>query len=99
MAEQVTMSVHMANEGITRLENEAMRTFITSVAGLVFLPCPLLIYTFSHLICMFLNPEGDQCDNIIWLAPYFKELVTLHAIVHPIIVILRNKELIISSSG
>ena len=93
------MSVHMANEGISRLETEAMRTFISSVTGLVLLPCPLLAFTFSHLICMFLYPEGDQCDNIIWLAPYFKELVTLHAIIHPLIVILRNKELIAVSSS
>ena len=93
------MSVHMASASINRLEKEATRTFIAAVVGLLLLPCPLLIFTFTHLICMLLHPQGDQCDDIIWLAPYFKELVTLHALIHPIVVVLRNKDLKSSSSS
>jgi len=98
-AEPTRMSVHMASASINRLEKEATRTFITAVVGLLLLPCPLLIFTFTHLVCMLVHPEGDQCDDIIWLAPYFKELITLHALIHPIVVILRNKELMDTSNS
>ena len=94
-----TMGVHMNVGTLQRMETEATRTLMAGIIALVLLPCPLLIFTFTHLICMLLHPQGDQCDDIIWLAPYFKELVTLHALIHPIVVVLRNKDLKSSSSS
>ena len=90
--ESSTMGVHMNIATLQRMETEATKTLMAGITALILLPCPLLVFTFSHLICMFLYPEGNQCNNIIWLAPYFKELVTLHALVHPIIIVLRNKQ-------
>ena len=93
-AAAATMSVHVNSNTLHRMELEASRVFITGVTPLLLLPCPLIGFTVFHLICLALNSTGGsgQCNNSVWMAPYFKQLVTLHAVVHPLIYLCRSKE-------
>ena len=96
-----SMSVHVNSTTLRRMEMEAARVFIAGVIPLLLLPCPLLSFTLFHLICLVIHPSNPpgQCSNTIWLAPYFKQLVTLHAVVHPIVYLCRSKELFNSYSS
>ena len=89
----------MGSAALSRMENEATRTCVFGVLRLLLLPCPLLAFTFSHLICTQLLYPGDesgneqqQCQNILKWAPYFKELITFHAVVHPSVFLLRSND-------
>jgi hypothetical protein len=95
------MLVHVNCTTLRRMELEAARVFIAGVTPLLVLPCPLLLFTLFHLVCLVVHPNADagQCSNTIWLAPYFKQLVTLHAVVHPIVYLCRSKEFFINSSS
>jgi len=85
------LTVHMNKDSVAQLELEATRAFIANVTLLLLLPCPLLIFSFSYLICIPIYGT-EQCDNIVWLLPYFKELILFHAAVHPAMILWRNKE-------
>ena len=93
------LNIHMGSAALSRMENEATRTCVFGVLRLLLLPCPLLAFTFSHLICTQLLYPGDesgneqqQCQNILKWAPYFKELITFHALVHPSVFLLRSND-------
>ena len=90
------LTVHVNDDSVAQLELEATRAFIANVTVLLLLPCPLLIFSFSYLICIPIYGT-EQCDNIIWLLPYFKELILFHAAVHPAMILWRNKEFTLST--
>ena len=88
------LSVHLNESSVGGLELEATRSFITNVTVLLLLPCPLLVFSFSYLMCDII-PFYCECpvDSMIWLLPYFKELVLFHATLHPALLIFGgNKE-------
>ncbi len=86
------ITVHRSKEKLALLEIKAIKKFlISSVIPLLFLPCPLFLYSFSMIfICIPLY--GDQCARFAWLATYFKELITFHALIYAIISVWRNKD-------
>lgn len=90
------LNIHIGSAALSRMEKEATRTCVFGVLRLLLLPCPLLAFTFSHLICtQLIYPEGNehqQCQNILKWAPYFKELITFHAVVHPSVFLLRSND-------
>jgi hypothetical protein len=90
------LNIHIGSAALSRMEKEATRTCVFGVLRLLLLPCPLLAFTFSHLICtQLIYPEGNehqQCQNILKWAPYFKELITFHALVHPSVFLLRSND-------
>lgn len=87
------LNIHIGSAALSRLQNQATRTCMVGVIRLLLLPCPLLAFTFSHLICTTLvYPGSNQCDDITRLSPYFKELITFHAVVHPVVFLLRSND-------
>ena len=87
----MTLSIHMNSEGINRLENETTKTFLIGVIPILFLSLPWLVFAIFYHICHFFY--GDMCSHFTWLIPYFKALMSFHAVVHPLANICRNEEL------
>ena len=87
-----SLSVHMSDSSINQLEIEATTTLIASVTSLTIMTGPFILFTFSMFVCRLVF-EKSVCSSISWLAPYFKELVVLHAVYHPIINLNRSSEL------
>lgn len=83
------LSTHIGNSRIGRLEIEATRTLISGVVSLFIMTGPFITFTLTMVTC---RMNGLSCQNIGWLAPYFKELVIIHAIYHPLIYLIRSKE-------
>jgi len=91
------LTVHLNDDSVAQLDLEATRAFIANVTVLLLLPCPLLIFSFSYLICIPIYGTEQCSDSIIWLLPYFKELILFHAAVHPAMILWRNKEFTLST--
>ena len=83
----------MTEHAISQMEMEATQTLIFSVTSLTIMTGPFILFTFTMFICR-LHYEQDVCGSISWLAPYFKELVVLHATYHSMIHMCRNSELL-----
>ncbi len=87
-----SINVHMPEHAISQMEMEATRTLIFSVMSLTIMTGPFILFTFSVFLCR-LCFDQPICNSFSWLAPYFKELVVVHAVYHPIINICRSSEL------
>ena len=85
------LSVHVTSETLARMEMQASKAFITGLTLLLLLPCPRLVFALAYLLCLpFFG--NHQCNTTFWLGPYFQQLISLHAVVHPIVFLWRNKE-------
>ena len=66
------------------------------IVVLFLLPLPALIFLSSYqLVCPQLNPSsssGAVCDDLTWLYPYVPVLMTVHALVYPILSFRLNKD-------
>lgn len=77
------MTIHRSGATLSRREMEARRAFIAGVTPLLLLPCPLFLFALSFLVCF--PFYGEDCESFTWLAPYLKELISLHVLVHAIV--------------
>ena len=78
---------------------ETVRTVMFDIVRLLLLPFAVLSFTFTHLVCLQVYSEANFCSSIVWLTPYFKELVTFHTVIHPIVFLRRNRDLFSTSSS
>lgn len=92
----IDMSVHVGNNRLGRLEVEASRTLTAGVLSLFIMTGPFIAFTITMLTC---RVCGLNCQHIGWLAPYFKELVVIHAIYNPIMYLIRSKEFFAALRG
>ena len=86
------MSIHISDRRVSRLEMEATRTMIVNVTSLSIMTGPFILFTLAVFVCHYYYDEL-VCDSLTWLAPYFKELIVLHAVYHPIVQLSRSSEL------
>ena len=86
------MSIHISDRRVSRLEMEAMRTMIINVTSLSIMTGPFILFTLAIFLCHFYYDEL-VCDSLTWMAPYFKELIVVHAVYHPIVQLSRSSEL------
>lgn len=88
----VKLNLSISNQTVDRLELEASRTVVAGVTSLTIMTGPFILFTLALLICR-LFYENQVCSSIAWLAPYFKELVVIHAVYHPLMHLFRSSEL------
>lgn len=88
------MGVHVNLSTAQRLELEATKSFLLSVIPLLLLPLPIVIISLSTLACMYFNPVGDTCAVLVLVANYDNKLISLHALIHPIVLMFKDSELI-----
>jgi len=82
-----------SSSSLTPMEIEATKTLMAGVISLLVITAPLIIYMFPFLICSSSSMQSKTvCVNINWLAPYFKELPLVHAVVQPILYIYWSDE-------
>ena len=83
--------VHLPDKTISRLELEASITLVSGVVPLFFFTLPLAFVFLAIIFCK-MNPW--QCDDSTFtvLIPYVRELHLLHAVISPLIYILRSSE-------
>ena len=74
------------NDTLHRLELEAIRSFLIGAASLLFLlPFPpLILFSSFQFICPQLN-QVQVCNDLTWLYPYAPVMMTVHALVSPIL--------------
>ena len=89
--EPFTLNVqHVTSQSISELELEAAQTLTAGILSLTCVVGPFIIFTFTLFICKILG--SDACRTIAWMAPFFKELIVVHAVYHPIIFIRKSNE-------
>lgn len=87
----IGLSVHVTSETLAKMEMKATSAFLTGLTLLILLPCPRLVFALAYLFCLPVF-GNHQCNLIFWLGPYFQQLISLHAVVHPVVFLWRNKE-------
>ena len=82
-----------SSSSLTPMEIEATKTLMAGVISLLVITAPLIIFMFPFLVCSSSSMQSKTvCVNINWLAPYFKELPLVHAVVQPILYIYWSDE-------
>lgn len=97
-------SVEMHNETLNQQPLSAgtetnIRAVIFDVLRLLLLPFSVLAFTFTHLVCLQAYSEANFCSYIVWSTPYFKELVTFHTVIHPVVFLRHNRHFFSESSS
>ena len=90
--QSATLGIHLNSEGLDRLEKETTKTFLVGIIPILLLSLPWLGFAIFYHICIPLY-GGAYCNNYTWMIPYFKALMTCHALVHPVANLCRNEEL------
>lgn len=89
--EQFTLNVrHVTSQSISELELEAAQTLKAGILSLTVVVGPFIIFTFTLVVCKLVG--SDACRTIAWMAPFFKELIVVHAVYHPIVFLKKSKE-------
>lgn len=89
---QLQFKVHMSEQSVSLLEIEATRTMIASVTSLTILTGPFILFSLTVFTCR-LCCDKFVCSSFSWLAPYFKELLVIHAVYHPLTQLFRKTEI------
>ena len=87
-----SLSVHISDSSINRLEIEATTTLVASVTSLSVVTCPVILLPLAVFICR-LYFGNHICSTISSLAPYVKAFVVFHIVYHPTFYFLRSSEL------
>lgn len=89
--EPFTLNVqHVTSQSISELELEAAQTLAAGILSLTIVVGPFIIYTFTLFMCKIFG--SDACRTIAWMAPFFKELIVVHAVYHPIVFLKKSNE-------
>ena len=81
---------HVTSHSISELELEAAQTLTAGILSLTCVVGPFIIFTFTLFMCKIL--ASDACRTITQMAPFFKELIVVHAVYHPIVFIRKSNE-------
>lgn len=83
---------NMTEQSVSLLEIEATRTMIASVTSLSILTGPFILFSLTTFTCR-LCCDKFVCSSISWLSPYFKLLLVLYAVYHPLTQLFRKTEI------
>lgn len=83
--------VHLPDKTISRLELEASVTLVSGVVPLFFFTLPLAFVFLAIIVC---KMNSLQCNDSTFMSliPYVRELHLLHAVISPLLYILRSSE-------
>lgn len=82
--------VHLPDKTISRLELEASVTLWCGVAMLCFFSLPMTFLFLAVFVCRVAGQEN--CDDIVDMIFYSRELLLWHAVVGPLLYVLRSRE-------
>ena len=89
---QDAMTVHTSIRLVRRMESKATQTFFVDFIPLFLLPLPgLLFFFFYFTMCPSLYGK-EVCNDLVWLIPYVGGLMSVHAVVNPILSLCLNKD-------
>jgi len=78
---------------LRRMEEESTRALLTEVTALLVLFCPTAVYHFSINMCRLLAKDVNlTCNAHTWFHSYLKQLGLIHAVYHPALCLIRNRE-------
>lgn len=83
--------VHLPDKTISRLELEASVTLVSGIVPLILFALPLTFVFLAIVICQ-MNPRQCSDSTFTALIPYVRELHLLHAVISPLLYILRSTE-------
>ena len=87
------MAVHSSTESVRRMELKATRTFLLDfIIPLFLLPLPGILFLYFYITFCPLIYEMEVCNGLASLiTPYIVVLLTIHAVVKPIMSLFLNK--------
>lgn len=82
--------VHLPDKTISRLELEASVTLWCGVTMLFFFSLPLVFLFLAVFVCRV--TDQMNCDDIVAMIPYSRELLLWHSVISPLLYVLRSRE-------
>ena len=89
-----SMTVHTSSATVRRMELKATQTFFFDFLPFFLLPLPVLLFLYFYLtMCISFYSNEDECGDLTWYIPCVAILMSVHAVVNPILSLCLDKDI------